>query len=91
MRRHVAGDGGGDELDKTGRPKILKHKNYFDPEEEPFENERDTYAPLVWQCRYGGVEVPDDLWRYVEFGKESEQDKEIDAAVKEFEKTGKIL
>lgn len=64
------GDGGGDELDKTGRPKILKHKHYFNPDDEPFENERDTYAPLVWQCRYGGVEVPDDLWRYVEFGKD---------------------
>jgi hypothetical protein len=30
---------------------------------------RDTYAPLVWQCRYGGVEVPDELWRYLEFGR----------------------
>ncbi len=30
---------------------------------------RDAYGPLVWQCRYGGVEVPDKLWRYVEFGK----------------------
>ena len=62
------GDGGGDELDESGRPKILRHKEYFDPEKEPFEEMRDTYAPLVWQCRYGGVEVPDDLWRYVEFG-----------------------
>jgi hypothetical protein len=62
------GDGGGDELDQSGRPKILRHKEYFDPEQEPFENMRDTYAPLVWQCRYGGVEVPDALWRYVEFG-----------------------
>jgi len=26
-------------------------------------------SPLVWQCRYGGVEVPDDLWTYCEFGK----------------------
>jgi len=24
---------------------------------------------LVWQCRYGGVEVPDALWRYIEFGR----------------------
>jgi hypothetical protein len=55
---------GGDELDSSGRPKILAHKNYFDPEQEPFENERDAYAPLVWQCRYGGVEVPDALWQY---------------------------
>lgn len=54
------GDGGGNELDETGRPKLLNdaHKHYFDPEQEPFENDRDSYAPLVWQCRYGGVEVP---------------------------------
>jgi intein/homing endonuclease/multimeric flavodoxin WrbA len=62
------GDGGGDELDATGRPKILRHKEYFNPDEEPFEDMRQTYAPLVWQMRYGGVEVPDNLWRYVEFG-----------------------
>ncbi len=61
------GDGGGDELDESGRPKILKHKNYFNPDDEPFENDRDTYAPIVWQCRYSGIEVPDHLWRYVEF------------------------
>jgi hypothetical protein len=29
---------------------------------------RNSYAPLVWQCRYSGIEVPDALWRYVEFG-----------------------
>lgn len=65
------GDAGGNELDSTGRPELLNeaHKNYFDPEKEPFKNERDSYAPLVWQCRYGGVEVPDALWQYVEFGK----------------------
>ena len=62
------GDGGGDELDESGRPKILRHRWYFDPDQEPFENGRDAYAPLVWQCRYGGVEVPDRLWRYEEFG-----------------------
>ncbi|MBA3642200.1 MAG: flavodoxin family protein [Acidobacteria bacterium] len=62
------GDGGGDELDTEGRPKLLRHKHYFDPEHEPFTDDRDAYAPLVWQCRYGGVEVPDHLWRYVEFG-----------------------
>jgi len=66
------GDGGGDELDTSGRPKLIHqaHRHYFDPESEPFENERDTYGPLVWQCRYGGVEVPDELWSYVEFGKD---------------------
>ena len=62
------GDGGGDELDASERPKILRHQEYFDPEEEPFANMRDTYAPFVWQCRYSGIEVPDQLWRYVEFG-----------------------
>jgi hypothetical protein len=62
------GDGGGDELNESGRPKILRHPEWFDPEQEPFQNERDAYAPLVWQCRYGGVEVPDNLWTYHEFG-----------------------
>lgn len=62
------GDKGGDELDEAGRPKILQHPTYFDPESEPFENERDAYAPLVWQCRYGGIEVPDHLWRHITFG-----------------------
>src|SRR5256714_8530549 len=65
------GDAGGNELDSTGRPKLLNeaHKDYFDPEKEPFENERNSYAPLVWQCRYAAVEAPDALWQYVEFGK----------------------
>jgi hypothetical protein len=63
------GDGGGDEIDESGRPRLLRHRAYFDPEAEPFENDRDSYAPLVWQCRYSGIEVPDRLWRYVEFGR----------------------
>lgn len=63
------GDGGGDELDESGRPKLLRHPEYFDPEAEPFGNVRDAYGPLVWQCRYAGVEVPDHLWRYTEFGR----------------------
>jgi hypothetical protein len=62
------GDMGGDELDASGRPQILQHKHYFDPAREPFDNERDAYAPLVWQCRYGGIEVPDELWRYEVIG-----------------------
>lgn len=62
------GDGGGDELDVTGRPFKLRHPAWFDPEQEPFENNRDAYRPLVWQCRYSGIEVPDDLWRYEMFG-----------------------
>src|SRR5687767_2227823 len=63
------GDGGGDELDASGRPKLLRHPKYFDPAREPFSDMRDCFAPLVWQCRYSGIEVPDDLWRYVEFGR----------------------
>ena len=53
------GDGGGDELDESGRPQILRHPAWFDPAREPFDDMRDTYAPLVWQCRYSGIEVPD--------------------------------
>ena len=63
------GDGGGTELDRTGRPKILHHKHWFDAEEEPFEDMRQAYAPVVWQCRYSGIEVPDALWTYCEFGR----------------------
>jgi NADPH-dependent FMN reductase len=63
------GDGGGDELTESGRPKLLRQHSWFDPEEEPFEEMRDSYAPLVWQCRYSGIEVPDALWRYAEFGR----------------------
>jgi hypothetical protein len=63
------GDGGGDELGADGRPRILRHPEWFPVEEEPFADGRDAYAPLVWQCRYGGVEVPDRLWRYHEFGR----------------------
>lgn len=63
------GDGGGDEFDGDGRPKLLRHKQYFEPDQEILKDGRDGYAPLVWQCRYGGIEVPDSLWRYVEFGR----------------------
>lgn len=63
------GDEGGDEMDESNVPKILQHKHYFNGEAEPFDNERDAYAPLVWQCRYGGVEVPDHLWSHCTSGK----------------------
>jgi len=63
------GDGGGDELTESGRPRLLRHRSYFDPDEEPFADMRDTYAGPVWQCRYSGIEVPDRLWRYLEFGR----------------------
>ena len=63
------GDEGGDEMDEQNVPKILRHKKYFDGQAEPFDNERNAYAPLVWQCRYGGIEVPDELWAHATTGK----------------------
>ncbi len=78
------GDEGGDEMDDSGRPKILQHKLYFNPDEEPFQNERDAYAPLVWQCRYGGVEVPDHLWEHCTSGKGKKySDNQAEDVVKE--------
>jgi multimeric flavodoxin WrbA len=62
------GDQGGDEMDENNVPKILQHKEYFDGNAEPFNDMRQAYAPLVWQCRYGGIEVPDDLWKYADSG-----------------------
>jgi hypothetical protein len=64
------GDEGADEMDGTGRPRLLRHKSWFDPEHEPFDNPRDAYASLVWQCRYSGIEVPDELWTYCTTGKD---------------------
>ena len=62
------GDQGGDEMDKNNIPKILRHKEYFDGSSEPFKDMRQAYAPLVWQCRYGGIEVPEQLWAYADSG-----------------------
>jgi hypothetical protein len=63
------GDAGGEELDASGRPKALRHREWFEPGDEPFAEMRQSYAPLVWQCRYSGVEVPDPLWTYLECGR----------------------
>ncbi len=82
------GDGGGDEMDAEGRPKLLRHKEYFNPDAEPFQDMREAYAPLVWQCRYGGVEVPDSLWRYLEFG---EGKKYSDNQAEDLSKDGEVL
>ena len=62
------GDLGGADMGEDGRPKILHHKAWFDPEQEPHKNERDAYAGLVWQCRYSGIEVPDRLWSHANIG-----------------------
>jgi hypothetical protein len=55
-------DDGADETGPDERPKLLRHKAYFDPEAEPFDDDRQAFAPLVWQMRYSGIEVPDLLW-----------------------------
>jgi hypothetical protein len=64
------GDGGADELGEDGKPSWLLHKEWFDSDNEPFEDMRDAYQQLVWQCRYSGIEVPDTLWRHCEFGRD---------------------
>jgi len=63
----IYGDHAWDERDEDRRPVYLKHKDYFDPAQEP-EAKRETYEALVWQCRFSGIEVPDDLWTYQRFG-----------------------
>jgi hypothetical protein len=57
-------DEGANEMDPSGRPKKLRHRDWFDPDREPFEDMRQAYAPLVWQSRFSGIEVPDDLWTH---------------------------
>lgn len=62
------GDQGGRDIGPDGRPRILKHKDWFQPDDEPFADERDAYQGLVWQCRYSGIEVPDMLWAHADIG-----------------------
>ena len=61
-------DGGANEIGEDGRPRLLRHKSWFDPADEPYQDERLAYQGLVWQCRYSGIEVPDDLWVAGAFG-----------------------
>lgn len=62
------GDGGADETDHTGGPKILQHKAWFDPGEWPAEQDRDASLPLVLQCRWSGIEVPEALRWFAQLG-----------------------
>jgi multimeric flavodoxin WrbA len=59
------GDEGGPDIGNDLRPKLIRdeHKEWFDPEKEIFkgENARHAFDPLVWQCRYSGIEAPDEL------------------------------
>jgi multimeric flavodoxin WrbA len=65
----VYGDNGGDEIASDGRPMILKHKEYFDPGgEEHFNDPAHAYGPIIWQCRYSGIEVPEPLIKGIYFG-----------------------
>ena len=63
------GDDAAEERNPDGRPRYIapEHAHYFDPAAEPADG-RETYAPLVWQCRFSGIEVPESLWHYQEFG-----------------------
>lgn len=63
------GDDAAEERRPDRRPRYLapEHAHYFDPAQEP-KDQRETYAPLVWQCRFSGIEVPDALWRWESFG-----------------------
>ena len=64
------GDDAAEERAPDGRPRYLRHPEWFDPAAEPMRNGlREAYAPLVWQCRFTGVEVPEALWSYHDFGK----------------------
>jgi len=61
-------DGGANEMGADGRPKLVQRKEWFNPREEPYQDERLAYQGLVWQCRYSGIEVPDELWVAGVFG-----------------------
>jgi multimeric flavodoxin WrbA len=66
------GDEGGPDIGEDGRPRLIRneHKAWFDPAKEPFKQEKAylAYQPLVWQCRYSGIEAPDALWMSATIG-----------------------
>ncbi len=66
----IYGDMGGDEIGKDGKPLILKHKEYFTPvsQEQKISSPKHAYFPIIWQCRYSGIEVPEKLIKEVSFG-----------------------
>jgi hypothetical protein len=40
--------------------------------------------PLIWQCRYGGIEVPNDLWKHCTSGKDRKySDNQAEDMIKE--------
>ena len=65
------GDRGGAALDTTGRPKILMHKEWFDPKEEPYDKERTRtkawFGNVVivatrFQTRFGATRMESKEW-----------------------------
>ncbi|WP_425995958.1 NAD(P)H-dependent oxidoreductase [Caulobacter sp. DWR1-3-2b1] len=79
-------DGGANEIGEDGRPLLVQRKDWFDPAQEPYRNERDAYQGLVWQCRYSGIEVPDDLWAEGVFGENKPYaDDQADDMMADFE------
>ena len=62
------GDDGADETGEDGRPKALMHKEWLDPNSWPMARDREAYLPLVLQCRYSGIEVPEELWTVAHTG-----------------------
>lgn len=84
------GDDATEERNPDGRPRYIaaEHAHYFDPAQEP-QDQRETYAPLVWQCRFSGIEVPDALWHYQSFGSGSiYSDMQAEAMVRDDEFLG---
>jgi hypothetical protein len=58
----IMGDNGADEGGEEGYPKNLTHKEIFDPsKEEHFNDPSHAIMPIVFQCRYSGIEVPEQF------------------------------
>ena len=55
----VHGDAGADDYSQNRRPKSLRM--YAEQEEALTQNPRDAVMPIVTQCRYSGILVPDEL------------------------------
>lgn len=62
------GDEGANEVGEDGRPKLLQHKQWLNPEDWRADRDRDAFLPLVLQCRYSGIEVPEELWSIAHTG-----------------------
>ena len=85
----IYGDYGADEIAKDGRPKILEHKEYFNPKEEvKYSTPKFAYTPIIWQCRYSGIEAPEHLIKEVIFGSGKAPS---DNQIKELKENEKVL